>query len=452
MPLLPHATLPLLALVLMACGEGAAGDRAWKKGDFQGSIAHYQALGELTPQRRFRLARALVGEGDAEGARTLIEAVQQEQWTPDGWMAQGLLLMGEERPAEAAVAFGTGANLGGGPALRVNQCAALLAAETPDPSVCAEALTLAPQDPAALLGLAASSLAADNLVVATRCLEGLRKSSEATSVHLVQAGRIYHALGDAEAACEAFDQGGAALEAGLACAAAGRVAKAEALLDPLVEREPRAAFTLGTLALERALAQTDPGERERAVADAWRRLRVCQAEFGDTPDWLNNAGRLHALDGDEQAAEVAFRRAMALDPSAAYPAMNLARLLEARGDLEESGRLLENVAALGGMTGAIAGLDLARRARDRGDEEGAVERARGVMGSCQASEAAACVVEACIVLATLVAASDPEQAIALLQQAHELGGGAIAARLRAEPDLAPLGYDLRYASIIGGGG
>jgi hypothetical protein len=60
------------------------------------------------------------------------------------------------------------------------------------------------------------------------------------------------------------------------------------------------------------------------------------------------------------------------------------------------------------------------------------------------------VVESAIVLATLVAASDPEQAIALVQQAHEIGGDAIVGRLRAEPQLAPLASDLRYASIVGG--
>ena len=434
----------------MACGQGYSGDRAWEARDLPEAIRRYQAASDLSTERRMRLARALAGTGALEAAEAQLQALPQAAWTPDGWMAQGLVLLGAERPAEAAVAFATGAELGGDPALRVNHCGALLAAETPDAAVCAQALVAAPQDPAALLGLAVASLAEDNPTVVERSLAQLAGAPGVLPDQLVQAGRIQQRLGDAAAACRSFTQAQAGLEGGLACAAAGLSREAVALLEPLAASEPGAAFALGALALDRALAANDPGERERASADAWRRLRACEAAYARDPGWHNNAGRLHALDGAEQAAEVSFRRALELDAQAPYPALNLARLLAARGERAESGRLLERVAALGGLTGAIAGLDLARRAAGEGDRSLAVERARAVLAGCQGEQTEACVVESCIELATLLAEPEPELAIALLERAWEIGGTAVADRLRAEPELRRLEADERFARMVGG--
>ncbi len=435
--------------LLVACGPGSAGDRAWERGDLEQAIAHYQACAELEPERRLRLARALSGTGQHEAAAVELAAVPQGAWTPDGFMAQGLLSMAAGLPAAAAQAFATGARLGGDAALWVNHCGALLAAGTPDASICAEALMRAPQDPAAMLGLAASALAEDNRVVVERTLGNLLISPEVTEIHVLEAARIFVVLGDGASACDAFVQaGGGGVEGGRACAAVGRRDLAMQILEPLAE-QPQAAFMLGTMALERALAQVMQGERERDAADAWRRFRACADHFAQDPNWHNNTGRLHALDGEEQLAELAFRRAMELDPAAPYPPLNLARLLEARGERHESALLLERVSELGGLTAAIAGLDLARRARAEGRLEEAVARARAVLEGCSGEQAGACMVESCVVLATMLAATEPEQAVVLLERAAEIGGPGVAVRLRAEPDLELLGGDERYASIVG---
>ncbi len=437
-----------LALLLAACGPGAAGDRAWEQGEHAEAITHYQACETLEAPRQLRLARALAAEARYPEALEALEAVPQGAWTADGFMAHGLLLMEQGMVGEAAHAFAAGANLGGDAALRVNHCGALLAAGTPDAAVCADALIAAPQDPAAMLGLAASSLAEDNPVVTKRTLGNLLASEFAQPLHLVEAARLYQAMGDLAQACDAFHAGGGGgVEGGRACAAAGRRDRAEAILEPIAD-EPQAAFMLGTMALERALAQTMQGERERDTADAWRRFRACKEHFVEDASWHNNAGRLHALDGEEQLAELAFRRAIELDPAAPYPVLNLARLLEARGDRVESGLLLERVAELGGLTAAIAGLELARRARDDGQPEQAIARARAVMEGCGGEQAAACVVESCVVLATMLAADQPDQAVALLQQAAEIGGPGVAGRLKAEPDLEVLMELEAYAAIV----
>jgi tetratricopeptide (TPR) repeat protein len=413
-------------------------------------MERYLACEELESPRRARLARALAGAGDHQAATAQLDRIPEGAWTADAFMAQGLMAMAQDRPADAALAFATGVGLQGDAALRVNHCGALLAAGTPDASVCAEALVAAPQDPAAQLGLAASALAEDNRLVVERTLGSLLQNTEAEPIHVLEAARLYLALGDASRACEAYlAAGGGGVEGGRCCAAAGRVDKAQEILEPIAD-QPQAAFMLGTMALERALSQSMQGERERATADAWRRLRACQDHFTDDANWHNNAGRLHALDGEEQLAELAFRRAMELDPQAPYPHLNLARLLEARGDREESGRLLERVAGLGGLTAAIAGLDLARRARAEGRQDEAIDRARAVLEGCSGDQAAACVVESCVVLATMLAESEPEQAVALLLQAAEIGGAGVADRLRAEPDLEVLQDREAYAVIVGG--
>ena len=438
-----------LATSLGGCGPGAAGDRAWERGDHAAVIVQYQACEQLEAPRQLRLARALAGSGEIDAAAAELQALPQGAWTADGFMAQGLIHMAHGLPGEAAVAFSTGVQLGGDPDLRVNHCGALLAAGTPDASVCSEALIAAPMDPAATLGLAAAALAEENGTVVERTLTNLLANPEASPLQIHEAGRLYLATGDPVRACGAFVQaGGGGVEGGQACAAAGRLDQAQQLLEPIAD-QPRAAFMLGTMALDRALAQGSQAERQRAIADAQRRFRACGDHFADDAGWHNNVGRLHALDSEEQLAELAFRRAMELDPSAPYPVLNLARLLEARGDLVESGKLLERVAELGGLTGAIAGLDLARRARAEGRLDVGIARARRVLEGCGGEQAVPCAVESCVVLATMLAASEPLQAIALLERAAEMGGPGVVERLRAEPDLEPLGEHERFAAIVG---
>jgi tetratricopeptide (TPR) repeat protein len=445
----PVSSVLGLMLLLAGCGSGAAGDRAWERGDYAEAIAEYRACEQLEAPRRLRLARALAGAGEIDAAVAELQALPEGAWTADGFMAQGLIYMAQGLPGQAAMAFSTGVQLGGDADLRVNHCGALLAAGTPDASVCSEALIAAPTDPAAMLGLAAAALAEGNSMVVERTLTNLLANPEVSEHQIHEAGRLYLATGDAARACGAFVQaGGGGVEGGQACAAAGRLDQAQALLEPIAD-QPRAAFMLGTMALERALAQGSQAERQRSIADAWRRFRTCGDHFEDDANWHNNVGRLHALDSEEQRAEIAFRRAMELDPSAPYPVLNLARLLEARGDLVESGKLLERVAGLGGLTGAIAGLDLARRARAEGRHDDGIARARVVLESCMGEQAVPCAVESCVVLATMLAASEPQQAIVLLERAVEMGGPGVVERLRAEPDLQPLAAHERFAAIVG---
>ncbi len=74
-----------------------------------------------------------------------------------------------------------------------------------------------------------------------------------------------------------------------------------------------------------------------------------------------------------------------------------------------------------------------------------------MLEGCAGGQAGACVVESCVVLATMLADSDPDQAVALLEQAREIGGAGVVARLRAEPDLEVLQELEAYATIVGGG-
>jgi tetratricopeptide (TPR) repeat protein len=449
-PIAVRLSTALLTVLLAACGPGTAGDRAWERGDHAEAARAYRDLPELTVERRMRLARALAGEGDLEAAAAELVVVPEESWTPDGHMAQGLLLLSRGLPAEAALSFAVGARMGGDAALKVNHCGALLAAGAPDASVCADALVAAPQDPAAMLGLAAASLAEENPVVTQRTLSNLLAMPTLEPRQVLEAARLQLAMGDASSACASFERaGGGGLEGARACATAGQRERAQAILEPLVE-QPEAAFMLGTMALERALEVGSQAERQRAIADAWRRFRACEGAYAQLAAWHNNVGRLHALDSEEQPAELAFRRAMVLDPHDPYPVLNLARLLEARGDAVESGALLERVAAMGGLTAAIAGLDLARRAQAAGEIGLGLERAGAVLSSCEGEQAGACVVESCVVLATMLAARDPEQAVALAERAVEIGGAGVVARLRAEPELEVLRERERYAALVGG--
>jgi len=332
----------------------------------------------------------------------------------------------------------------------VNWCSALLAAGQPDSSICAQALLAAPEDPAAMLGLAAAALAENNPVVALRTLGSMHTARGSSPEQWQEAARLFGVLGDWSAACAAYIRGGGGGVAGArSCIAAGRVDEALKILEPLAGEDADAAFFLGTLALERALG-TDPGpERQRAVADAWRRFRASENAHAQKSDWHNNVGRLQALDGDAEAAESSFRRALELAPGAAFPSLNLARLLEAQGRHEEAWIQLERVMQAGGELGAMAGLDLARRAVRSGRQREAEELASEVLQACEQAGSQTCVVEACIVLGGLLAGTQRERALQLLLHALELAGQSLRPRLEVEPELRTLLEEPAVKALLG---
>ena len=82
----------LAAVLLVACGPGASGDRAWERGDQAGAIEHYRAVEQLEHPRRLRLARALAGRGELNDAAVELEPVAVlEDLPPNEGLCFGVL-------------------------------------------------------------------------------------------------------------------------------------------------------------------------------------------------------------------------------------------------------------------------------------------------------------------------------------------------------------------------
>lgn len=453
MPSLPLVVLPLL--LLAACTSASRGDRAWERGDLPTAVKAYARAGELDLPQRQRYARALAGMGDLEGARSQVSAIAAADLTEDGWMASGLVALSEGRLEDAVVAFSSGAALGKDPALAVNHCAALILVGRPDAALCTEALLLAPEDPQALLGVAAASLAERNRLVARRALNNLQSLKGATRDHLVEAARLYRIMGDDSDACALRLRVGAvrspeeALETGRSCGAAGRWDEAHRLLDPLVADAPEASFILGTMALERALKGGDAAEVERWIADATRRMEACRDTYAGNASWHNNVGRIRALDGDLLGAEVAFRDALALEPDHPQAILNLSRLLKRSGHLEEACALSRRLWGARGDYRLLAGLDLANWSRERGDRQEARVVGEALLSLCQDGDIQPCIVAAALGLAVLEAEEGrTDAALDRLEQAVTAGGDPAREQARAEPALASLSENLRFGRIM----
>lgn len=445
---------PLVVLMVLACSDVRRGDRAWREGDVAGAVEAWASSPELDDLHRQRLARGLVQLQRHEEARAAMEPVPDVSLTADGWMARGLLALHDGRPEDALVAFSSGAAGGGDPALAVNRCATLLALGRPDAGACADALLAAPGDPAALLGVAASSLAAGDPVTARRALGDLQSAPGASPDQLLEAARLYRAVGDAKEACAirgrviAPGEPQADLETGRTCAGAGDWDRAHAALEPLVPAVPEAAFVLGTMALERSLRVQAGSERERWSADARRRFEACRAAYASDPSWHNNVGRLDAMDGEYGRAEMAFRTALRLQPENEHATLNLARLLHARGDLSGAREALDRLWRSESQYRILAGLELARWTREAGEEAVARALAVEVHEKCGAARVRPCVAESALFLAVVDAAGgDVQASLDWLEAAVEAGGEGVRAAARAEPELGVLQGELRFRQL-----
>jgi len=109
----------------------------------------------------------------------------------------------------------------------------------------------------------------------------------------------------------------------------GRRRAAESIFDELLARWPADAYALAS----RAHIRAEAGRAEQAVADAQRLVDAHPDRRA--PDWFN-LGFLRDQLGEHDAAEAAFRRAVALDPKLDRAWYGMALTFIQQGRLEDA--------------------------------------------------------------------------------------------------------------------
>ena len=161
-----------------------------------------------------------------------------------------------------------------------------------------------------------------------------------------------------------FAKGAAALNA-------GDYETADRIFRAIVERDPAA--HQAWLAL--AVIAFHTGSPDLAVERAQRAVALDRKN----PDYLNKLGIAHGEQGDLQASERAFRRALKLKPAYAAAHHNLAKTLQKQGRLAESLKEFERAYKLEPHTSEIQ-LSLAGMYRLRGDPARALAVLRKSVG------------------------------------------------------------------------
>jgi len=418
-------------------------------------VEEYRRAGALDPVRQQRYAHALADLGRLEEAGSVMAVISEADTSADGWMVRGLVGLANGRMEDAVQAFTRGDALGVDPALAVNHCAVLLAVQRPDARVCSEALMKSPENPRALLGLAAASTAGADRVVARRALNDLQSARGVTTDQWMEAARLYRILGDDREACALRLRTGTpvgredVLETGRSCAAAGRWDDARSLLEPLSPATPEAAFILGTMALERALDADEPSEREGWIGVGRTWMASCAEADRDNAAWFNNMGRLEDLDGEQEKAEEDFRKALSLDPGLYDARLNLARLLHRLGRVDAACAEMSSLWTSDSDYRLVAGVDLAVWSRERGDAGLARRIGEAVLTECVDAAVKPCVAEAGLFLAVLeTEEGNVDQALERLEQAVTASPEVVRSQARVEPEFEALADNLRFAQIL----
>jgi tetratricopeptide (TPR) repeat protein len=451
----------LLILLLTGCDPVSRGDKAWEAGEVERAVTAWQDAEELDPDHQGRLARALIRLGQLDAAARTLDVLPREQWTAEGQLASGLLLLHLGDLPGASEEFGAGLKLAPLPELLVNQCMALgqlehLTART----ICQQAIEADPQDPRPYLGLAAASV--DELQDAAREAIGIaiaRIGPQGTRLRTDLApwiGELWLDLGEVGAACSWGIEGGVGdLATAQACIAAGRSSEARPILEVLAVQDAgqTALRLLLQQDLDRAEQATQGPAKNHALAsaDRWFQRLLPLLEDSSDPGWLNDRGRLAWLAGQPAEAEELWIQALVLAPSEAAPRLNQARALERRGKLDEAMSLLRGAVEAGteGNGKHAVQLALARMELSAGMTDAAWARLEEVHTACIAQGQTACAARAALELARLEApAGRIEQAIRHLEQALSFGGLDLRQDISRDVDFDALRSDIRFRQLI----
>ena len=443
------------ALLLGACDPVERGDAAWAEGDVAGAIAAWDGA-ELDAAHTQRLARALYRSGDGEAAGVLIAGLPYEALGPEGHLVAGLLAVDAGRMDLALAAFEEGlaaAGEGGDAELAINACSARLALGAEPLEACQRAVERAPTDAAAYLGLAEAATREGLVDVAREALySAARRLGEGGAPgDLAWLAEGWAGVGDFSQACTWARRGGSdALSVGRWCLAAGEARAARAALEPLAPGSTEAAALLLTLELDELSGAADARATEVGLARCRRwadRLEASGEPLGVGA--LTDLGRLARREGRPLEAERRWREAIALGPGEPAPRINLARELERRGLLDGARRLLDPDEEAPPLSALALGLERARLELRAGERGAAEATARTVLAGCVELGAADCEAGASYLLARLLAARSPDQALIHLERAVTSGGRAYTEEAAREPDLSPLEGRLRFHEIIG---
>ena len=323
---------------LLACDPAGTADERLAQGLPEQAVEGYAQARSLTDPQRQRYARALVQTERYDAAAKQLDQVEELDAT--GLMVRGTLASRAGEPDEALRLYEAGYALSPMPELAHNICTMRLALDQDAVAAC---MTNVEANPESALAYAALGQATARSGATHAALEALSKATHHVDQEPEAADWIaqgWMATGEHQAACDLVEHG-RSVAIGLGCLYAGDLARAEVVLEPLAEDDSAAAGML-RLRVEQVEQLGESAAKAIAIekANRWDR-RLAESTNHSV---LHDRARLALADGRPLDAEALWRQAVAVEPCAMGPWLELVKSARRRGQ-DASDPIAEALAA-----------------------------------------------------------------------------------------------------------